>query len=141
MALQTMAIVITEISPAESPSKLNTEWFVLRNEGEKTFLTRGCILEVSRKGSKKVSSLGTMDPGFSLAPGESVRVVTGNPGRKAHGELPSDELRNYNLFLAAPVIKGSGTIVTIRLRQLALASAEYSQDADNGLAAQATAAP
>lgn len=130
-----MAIVITEIKSAESPSKLNTEWFILRNEGDKTFSTRGCILEVSRKGSKKSSSLGTMDPGFNLAPGESVRVITGNPGRKAHGELPSGEPRNYNLFLAAPVIKGSGTILTIRLRQLSLASAEYSKDADKGVAA------
>ncbi len=129
-----MAIVFTEIHPAESPEQLNTEWFILRNDGEKPLSTRNCNLVVSRKGSKKQSSLGTMDPGFSLAPGESVRVVTGNPGRKAHGSAPTDDIRNYNLFLAAPVLKGSGTILTVSLRQLSLASAEFSKEAKDGLA-------
>lgn len=134
-------LVFVQIHPAESPDKLNTEWFVLRNEGEKTFSTRGCTLEVSRKGNKKTSSLGSMDPGFSLAPGESVRVITGNPGRKAHGPIPVDETRNYNLFLGAPILKGSGTILTIRLRQMSLASAEYSNDSETGLAGAGAAQP
>lgn len=131
-------LVFVQIHSAESPDKLNTEWFILRNEGEKTFSTRGCTLEVSRKGSKKTSSLGSMDPGFSLTPGESVRVITGNPGRKAHGSIPEDETRNYNLFLGAPILKGSGTILTIRLRQMNLASAEYSKESESGLAATTT---
>lgn len=134
-------LVFVQIHPADSPDTLNTEWFVLRNEGEKPFSTRGCTLEVSRKGSKKTSSLGSMDPGFSLAPGESVRVITGNPGRKAHGSIPEDDTRNYNLFLGAPILKGSGTILTIRLRQMNVASAEYSKDSESGMAAATKEAP
>jgi hypothetical protein len=133
-----MPIEIIQFKPAESPKMLNTEWFILKNASDKTFTTRNCVVEVSRKGSKKSSSLGTMDPGFSMAPGESVRVVTGNPGRKAHGSAPEDEIRNYNLFLGSTVLKGDGTIVTIRLRQMSLATAEYSSSAETGVAPPTT---
>ena len=129
-----MPIVFTKINPAESPTTINSEWFILRNDGDKTVSTRGCTIEVSRKGSKKSSSLGSMDPGFSLSPGESVRIITGNPGRKAHGPIPEDDIRNYNLFLAAPMLRGTGTPLTLRLRQLSLASAEFNNDAADGLA-------
>ncbi len=131
-----MPIEFVEMHAAENSKLLNTEWFVLKNDTEKVFTTRGCTVEVSRKGSKKTRALGTMDPGFSMAPGESVRVITGNPGRKAHGKVPAaDEMKNYNLFLGASYIKGDGTIVTLRLRSLSLASAEYGSKAERGLAA------
>ncbi len=129
-----MPIEIIEMKKAESPKKLNTEWFVLRNGTDKTFSTNNCVLESSRKGSRKTTELGTMEPGFSLAPGESVRVVTGNPGKKAHGAMPTGEIRNYSLFLGAPILKGDGATLNIRLRQLSLATAEYSSKADTGIA-------
>lgn len=129
-----MPIEITEIHKADDPKQLNTEWFVMRNDTDKTFAVRNCSVESGRKGSKKVTSLGTMDPGFSLAPGESVRVTTGNPGKKAHGKLPDDDTRNYSLFLGAPIFKHDGVTLTLRLRQLALATAEYSSKTDKGIA-------
>lgn len=130
-----MPIEITEIHKADDAKQLNSEWFVLRNDTDKVFAVRKCSLESGRKGSKKITSLGVMDPGFSLAPGESVRVITGNPGRKAHGKPPEDETKNYSLFLGAPIFKFDGATLTLRLRQLALASVEFSSKSDNGIAA------
>ena len=131
-----MPIEFVEFHAAQDPTKLNSEWFILKNDTEKVFSTRNCVLERSRKGSKKTRALGTMDPGFSLAPGESVRVLTGNPGRKKDGPSPSEEgMRSYNLFLAAPVLQGSGTILTLRLRSLSVATAEYDSSATLGVAA------
>lgn len=128
-----MPIEFVEMHPAESPKLLNTEWFILRNDTEKTFTTRNCALEVSR-GSKQGRSLGTMEPGFTMAPGESMRVITGNPGRKAHGKAPEDEIPNYHLFLGATYLKGDGLILTIRLRSLAVASGEFQRAGDRGVA-------
>lgn len=131
-----MPIEFIEFHPADSPKKLNTEWFILKNDTDKVFSTRNCVLERSRKGSKKATALGTMDPGFSMAPGESVRVLTGNPGRKAHGKPPAEgDIRNYSLFLGAPVLRGNGTVLTLRLRSLSLATGEYDGSAERGLAA------
>src|SRR5688572_12435135 len=98
-----MAIRIVHIQPAQEPDALNTEWFILENQGSKPFSTRSCALVIGKKGSKKKTTVGTMEPGFNLAPGEKVRVVTGNPGRKAHGKPPEDGIRIYNLFLNEPV--------------------------------------
>ena len=129
-----MSLEFIEIHPADDAKLLNTEWFIVKNTGDKPFTTRGCTLEVSRKGSKKTKALGTMDPGFSIAPGESVRVITGHPGRKAHGSAPSDDTPNYNLFLGASYVKGDGTILTIRLRSLSVGSAQYQSSSAKGVA-------
>lgn len=134
-APDTMPIEITEIHKADDAKKLNSEWFILRNDTDKVFAVRKCSLESGRKGSKKTTSLGMMDPGFSLAPGESVRVITGNPGKKSHGKLPEDDTKNYSLFLGAPIFKSDGATLTLRLRQLALASVEFNSAADKGIAA------
>jgi hypothetical protein len=128
-----MSLRIVEIHPAGTAELLNDEWFVLENGGELPFNTRNCTLETSKKGAKK-SSVGTIDPGFVIAPGERVRVVTGNPGRKAHGAMPSSEPRNYSLFLAAPVLRGAGTILTLSLRSRALVSAEHDPAGAAGVA-------
>lgn len=130
-----MTIKIVEIQPAQSPKALNTEWFVLENIGETSFSTQNCTLSVSRKGSKKRKQLGTLDPGFSVAPGERVRILTGNPGKKSHGKGP-DEGRNYNLFLASSVLMGKGTVLTLRLRSHVLAIAEFDPNGDSGVAAE-----
>ena len=131
-----MALKIVEIHPAIEPDALNSEWFVLENSGEKPFQTKNCTLSVSRRGSKKRVELGSIDPGFTIAPGERVRVVTGNPGKKAHGALPADDLKNYNLFLGAPVLKGAGTVLLFGLRSHVLATAEYDPEVKTGVAAE-----
>ena len=130
-----MALKIVEIHPAAETEALNTEWFVLENGGDKPFQTKNCTLAVSRKGSKKRFELGSMDPGFTIAPGERVRVVTGNPGKKAHGEMPAEAgLKNYNLFLGQPVLRGAGTVLVFGLRSHVLATAEYDPEAKTGVA-------
>lgn len=134
-----MPIEFVELHAAEKPKLLNTEWFILKNSTDKVFSTCNCTVEVSRKGSKKTRALGTMDPGFSMAPGETVRVITGNPGRKAHGEAPSAEVKSYHLFLGASYLRGDGVILKLRLRSHNLATVEYQRDAERGVAAAKTA--
>ena len=75
-----MAIRFVEIHTASDPEQLNTEWVVVENDGKMPFNTRGCGMTVSRRGSKKRSELGIIDPGFVLKPGERMRMCTGNPG-------------------------------------------------------------
>ena len=132
-----MALKIVEIHPAVEPEALNTEWFMLENGGDKPFQTKNCTLAVSRKGSKKRFELGSMDPGFTISPGERVRVITGNPGKKAHGELPEEKgVKNYSLFLGQPVLRGAGTVLVFGLRSHVLATAEYDPEAKTGVAAE-----
>ena len=131
-----MSLKIVEIHPAEQPEALNTEWFIIENAGENAFSTKNCTLSVTRRGGKKRIELGTLDPGFMLGPGERARVVTGNPGRKAHGKSPEDGTRNYNLFLGEEVLRGgAGTVLVFALRSHALATAEFDPDAKHGIAA------
>ena len=133
-----MALKIVEIHPAVEDDALNTEWFVLENTGEKPFQTKNCTLSVSRKKGGKRMELGTMDPGFTIAPGERFRIVTGNPGKKAHGAMPEEKgIKNYSLFLGAPVVRGAGTVLVFGLRSHVLATAEYDPDAKGGVAPEA----
>lgn len=144
-----MAIRIIEIHPADEPEALNTEWLVLENQGQRPFSTRGCSLLVhkgnntatarkkkSKKGARrpKKTNLGTIDPGFTIAPGEKVRVATGNPGRKAHGKSPDDDIRLYNLFLNESILRGPGSTLTLTLRSLPVTKATYDPDAEHGVA-------
>lgn len=129
-----MKLRIVEIHPATDPEMLNTEWFVLANEGDVPFNTRNCQLMVRRKGQRKSRSLGTIDPGFTLAPGERMRVLTGNPGKKVHGSPPTDDTPNYNLFLNAPVLAHAGIELVLALRTLPVASARWDPEAEQGVA-------
>lgn len=132
-----MAIRIVEIHSADEPGLLNTEWFVIENQGDKPFSTRSCSLNVGSRGKRKKTQLGTLDPGFTLSPGEKVRVITGHPGRKAHGTPPEDGLRNYSLFLASTVLRGPGTVLTLSLRSLPVTTVEYDPEAEHGVAVAA----
>lgn len=129
-----MAVRFVEIHPADEEGLLNTEWFLLENPGERPFNTKNCALSVRKKGQKKKTELGVIDPGFILGPGETIRVVTGNPGRKAHGVQPEDEVRNYSLFLASAVLRGPGTVLSLELRSLPVAKAIYDPEAERGVA-------
>jgi hypothetical protein len=131
-----MAIRFVEIHSATDPEQLNTEWVVVENNGKLPFNTRGCGVTVSRKGQKKRSELGVIDPGFVLMPGDRMRMVTGNPGTKSHGEPPSEEtIKNYFLFLPQVMLKGPGTILTLTLRGLPVTKVEFDPAQDTGVAA------
>jgi hypothetical protein len=130
-----MAIRIVKINPAQDKDALNTEWFIVENSGSKPFSTKNCALGVSR-GGQRPKAVGTLDPGFVVNPGAKYRVVTGRPGKKVHGEPPSDDVPNYHLFLGSPVFKGSGLVLTLTLRTAELARATFDPAAENGVASE-----
>jgi hypothetical protein len=129
-----MAIRIVEIHPAGDPQHLNTEWVVLENDGKNPFQTRGCGMTVSKRGEKRRSQLGIIDPGFLLAPGEKVRMLTGSPGREAEGPVIQDGIVNYFLLLPRTILQGPGTELTLTQRGLAVCKAEFDPNAASGVA-------
>ena len=132
-----MAIRFVEIHPSSDPEQLNQEWVILENDGKTPFHTRGCGMTVGRRGSNKRSLLGIIDPGFTLAPGERMRMCTGNPGSQSHGPTPpEDEVKNYYLFLPKVYLKGAGTVLTLTLRGLPVAKIEHDPEGERGLAAK-----
>lgn len=130
-----MPIVFRELHPSSSQVSLNEEWFVVENTGERPFSTGGCVVCVGR-GRTRLRVVGTIDPGFTLGPGERVRVITGNPGKKAHGAPPAEDndLRNYHLFLGAPLLPGPGAVIVVALKQHELARATFDPAAPHGVA-------
>lgn len=136
-----MAIRFVEIHASSSPDTLNAEWVVLENVGKTPFNTRGCGMTVGRHGSAKKSLLGIIDPGFVLPPGGRVRMCTGNPATEAHGPMPEegpdgpDKVKNYSLFLPRTYLAGAGTVLTLVLRGLPVAKAEFDPAQPSGLAA------
>jgi hypothetical protein len=130
-----MAIRFVEIKASDTPETLNAEWVILENNGKTPFNTRGCGMTVGRRGSAKKSLLGIIDPGFVLAPGERMRMLTGNPGTQAHGPGPEDDVKNYHLFLPKLYLAGAGTVLTLVLRGLPVAKAEFDPAQPGGIAA------
>ena len=132
-----MAIRFVEIKASETPEALNSEWVILENDGKTPFNTRGCGMTVGRRGSAKKSLLGIIDPGFVLAPGERMRMLTGNPGTQVHGPAPEDGdgVPNYHLFLPKTYVHGAGTVLTLVLRGLPVSKAEYDPAQPHGIAA------
>jgi hypothetical protein len=135
-----MAIRFVEIKASDNPETLNSEWVILENNGKTPFNTRGCGMTVGRRGSAKKSLLGVIDPGFVLHPGEKMRMCTGNPATQAHGAAPPEDVtKNYFLFLPRTYLSGGkGTVLTLVLRGLPVAKAEYDPDQPNGIAVAAT---
>jgi hypothetical protein len=130
-----MAIRFVEIKAAENAEHLNSEWVILENVGKNPFNTRGCGMTVGRRGSAKKSLLGIIDPGFILMPGDKMRMCTGNPATQAHGEPPpEDTVKNYFLFLPRAYVN-PGTVLTLVLRGLPVAKAEYDPAQPGGVAA------
>jgi len=132
-----MAIRFVEIKASEASDTLNHEWVILENAGKNPFHTRGCGMTVGRRGSNKKSMLGVIDPGFVLAPGERMRMCTGSPGTQAHGTPPpEDAVKNYFLFLPKLYLTGgAGTVLTLVLRGLPVAKAEFDPGAASGVKA------
>ncbi len=131
-----MPIVIRELHRAPSKDLLNEEWIVLENTGSSPVSAQGCSVAVSRSANNHPKILGTLDPGFTLKPGEKIRLVAGTASRKAQGTAPaeSDALKNYHLFLKEPVITGPGAVVRLALKQLELTRGTFKPDAPNGVA-------
>ncbi|MFH0901662.1 MAG: hypothetical protein V2A73_13625, partial [Pseudomonadota bacterium] len=138
-----MPLVITEIHASTQPTALNEEWFVVENKGDKPFSTAGCAILTGRGKAARPRQIGTLDPGFVMAVDERVRIVTGNPGKKAHGAVPGEEqgLRSYHLFLGGPLLNGPGTTVAVALRQHELVRATFDPTAANGVASAPVPAP
>jgi hypothetical protein len=134
-----MAIRFVEIKATENPEALNSEWVILENNGKVPFNTRGCGMTVGRRGSAKKSLLGIIDPGFVLAPGERMRMLTGNPGTQVHGPAPEDGVPNYHLFLPRTYVLAPGTVLTLVLRGLPVSKAEFDPTQPHGLAVEAAA--
>lgn len=129
-----MAIRFVEIHAATDGAQLNTEWVVLANDGKLPFHTRGCGMTTGRRGQKKRTELGIIDPGFLLAPGDKVRMLTGSPGKETD-PAPEDGITNYFLFLPKTYLQGAGTVLTVTLRGLAVCKAEFDPAGEGGLAA------
>jgi len=129
-----MAIRFVEIKASDNPEALNSEWVILENDGKMPFNTRGCGMTVGRRGSTKKSLLGVIDPGFVLAPGERMRMLTGNPGTQAHGAPPEDAVKNYFLFLPRTYLRGAGTVLTLVVRGLPVAKGEFDPAQPDGIA-------
>lgn len=134
-----MPLVFREAHPAPDKKRINEEFFVLENTGATAVNTHALQVIQSKKGQRG-SVLGMIDPGFMLQAGEKILLVTGMPGKKAHGEPPTREgLRVYHLLQRESILKGAGTIIRLALNQLEVARFEYDPAAENAVAAAATA--
>jgi hypothetical protein len=135
----TLLLAVREIKATGKKGPLNEEWFVVENVSDKPLSTAGCAIGVA-KGTGRVRVLGTLDPGFSIAPGEKVRVVTGNPGRKSEGKPPETPgIRNYHLFHGEPLLAaGPGSTVALLLRQMEIARGTFDPAAPGGVSAPKT---
>ena len=132
-----MAIAFREIHATSDKKRLNEEWFVLENAGASAVNTAGLQVISARKG-KRGNVLGMIDPGFMLQPGEKILVVSGMPGKKAHGEPPTrDGMRTYFLLQREPLLQGDGTLLRLAMNQLEVARVVYDREAPTGVGAPA----
>lgn len=120
-----MAFTVLEVHRRSEDELLNDEWILLQNGTDGPLSTRGCRVMVHKPKSPKGVEAAKMDPGFTVAPGEKVRMVCGRPGTKAHGKAPEDGVETYYLLMKAPLLKGPAGRVKIAKGQLVLAEAEY----------------
>jgi hypothetical protein len=129
-----MGIVFREAHAAPDKKKLNEEYFVLENTGGVAVSTGGLQVIAGRKG-KRGAVLGVIDPGFMLQPGEKIIVVSGFPGKKAHGEPPArDGMRVYHLLQREGLLQGTGTTIRLALNQMEIARLEYDAETTDGIA-------
>jgi hypothetical protein len=136
-----MPLTFREAHPAPDKKRINEEWFILENTSPTSVSTAGLQVISARKG-KRGSVLGVIDPGFMLQPGERILVISGVPGKKAHGEPPArDDMRSYHLFQREPLLQGDGTILRLAMNQLEVARLVYAKDAPGGVAAPEAPAP
>jgi hypothetical protein len=133
-----MALKFMQLHAARAAEVLNDEWFVLENPGPGDFVAQGCKVTVAKNDKARPSLVGALDPGFVLHPGERIRLVTGSPGKKAHGSPPdeTDGCKNYHLFLGGPILASAGTVVRLVLNQVEMAKASFDPKSKHGVAAE-----
>jgi hypothetical protein len=108
-----MGLIFREAHAAPDKKKLNEEYFVLENNGGVAVST-----------------------GFMLQPGEKIIVVSGVPGKKAHGDPPTrDGMRVYHLLQRESLLQGTGTTIRLALNQMEIARLEYDAAKPDGIAA------
>lgn len=129
-----MSVKITALHGASAKGKLNEEWMVVVNEGDKPFNTAGCSITVG-KGSARPRVFHTFKAGLIVQANETCRLVTGSSGKKSHGAAPEEEgVRNAYLFLKAAYLDRAGLNVRLTNRQQEICRAAYDPAADSGLA-------
>lgn len=128
-----MALEIVEIRRRSEPKALNSEWFVVRNTGDQPLSLRGCVVMVSKPHARKSQQVAKLDPGFKLDPGDTRRLVAGNPRSKSHGPPPEDGVENYFLFMKVPMLERDGMTVRVVRGQLTLAKAVFDPTDKNGV--------
>ena len=132
-----MPLTFREVHATSDKKRVNEEWFVLENAGASAVNTAGLQVISARKG-KRGNVLGMIDPGFMLQPGEKILVVSGMPGKKAHGEPPArDGMRTYFLLQREPLLQGDGTLLRLALNQLEVARVVYDRETPTGVGAPA----
>jgi hypothetical protein len=131
-----MSLQIVKVHPAKSPDTLNDEWFIVENAGQNDFVSKGCVLTVGKSSQPRGRPVGTIDPGFVLHPGEKVRLITGSPGKKAHGKPPEEDkdVKNYHLFLGGSVLTGAGTVLRLVLNQVEMVKVVFDPNEKDGIA-------
>lgn len=132
-----MPLTFREVHATPDKKRVNEEWFVLENAGASAVNTAGLQVISARKG-KRGNVLGMIDPGFMLQPGEKILVVSGMPGKKAHGEPPArDGMRTYFLLQREPLLQGDGTLLRLAMNQLEVARVVYDRETPTGVGAPA----
>jgi hypothetical protein len=123
-----MALTVVEVHRRTDEKKLNEEWILLHNTGDAPQSTRGCRVLHYKPGAKKGIEAAKLDPGFTLAPDEKLRLVVGNPGTKAHGAAPQEEgVENYYLFMKVPLLKGNSGTIKLQKGQFAVLEVPYGE--------------
>lgn len=131
-----MPLVFREAHAAPDKKRINEEFFILENTSATAINTHGLQVIQSRKGQRG-SVLGMLDPGFMLQGGEKIILVTGLPGKRAHGEPPTrDGLRVYHLLQRESILRGAGTIIRLALNQMEVARLEFDPGAPDGVASE-----
>ena len=129
-----MPLTFREVHATSDKKRVNEEWFILENASATAVSTGGLQVISSRKG-KRGQVLGVIDPGFMLQPGEKILLVSGMPGKKAHGEPPTREgMRSYFLLQREPLLQGDGTLLRLAMNQLEVARVVYDPAIPTGVA-------
>jgi hypothetical protein len=129
-----MSLKIEALSAVAEKGKLNGEWMVVVNEGDRAINLDGCSIAVSRGGKSKARVATTLKAGLIVQPKERCRLITGSSGRGSHGQAPEEEgVRNFYLYLKAPYLDKPGITVKLMNRQHEICRAVFDPEAEGGL--------
>lgn len=109
---------IEKVVRAPSKKELNGEWFELKNDGETPFNAEGCAVAISH-GKGRPRTMTTLKAGLVVKAGETVRIVSGSPGRASQGEPPQEDeaCRNVHLFLKGQLLEKPGSTLHLLSKQ------------------------